>query len=252
MDDHRPADLSDDPPPSAGSILSSGPPVTSDPAVTWAPPAPRSASKGASEVAPGIVIAGMGTRLAAFLLDNFVIIALSLVIDVLVRSRIADPALANNLTGTIDGVVGVVYFVVSWRSPWLATPGQRLAGLRVVDADSLGRIDVGRGIVRAVALGWWINFVSLLGLYGNIVVVAFVVSQVVLLGSAVFDRRHQGLHDRWVRTIVVRPAGATSFPLAIGCFLIVLIALAAPFIIATTAGSNMQDWLNHLPVPSPR
>jgi uncharacterized RDD family membrane protein YckC len=250
VDDDRPANLeadadTGDPPRQTGSILSAGAP--SSPVAWTVPGSGTGSATGVVEVGQGIVLAGIGTRIAAFLVDVFVLSALAIVITLVSAGVIGDVGGANLAASILVAVVAVAYFAVAWVSPWAATPGQRLAGMRVVDATTLGRIGAGRAIVRSLALGSAFTLLSFAAPLSRFVDVLVVIWSLVLLGSALFDARRRGVHDRWTRTLVVRPARAGSMPLALGCFLIVLLIFLAPVVI-TMASGGIQQILDQLPV----
>jgi uncharacterized RDD family membrane protein YckC len=165
---------------------------------------------------------------------------------------IADQARSYLVATIAAAILAVGYFAVFWLGPWSATPGQRLAGLRVMDAETLAPIDARRAVLRSLALGAALNVLSVAAPLGQILAAVLVIWPFVLFASAVYDPRRQGLHDRWTRTLVLRPVEATAFPLTIGCFLIVLIVFTAPLIIAAAAGPGVQEWLQGLRLAGPR
>lgn len=80
-----------------------------------------------------------------------------------------------------------------WVSCHGQTPGKRVVGARVVDAETGEPVSVGKGIVRY--LGY---FVSMLGLFIGYLWVGF-------------DPKKQGWHDHIAGTVVVRNRAAVSF-----------------------------------------
>jgi uncharacterized RDD family membrane protein YckC len=247
-DDRRPSPERGDPAPPPGPILSAG---VSAPPVSWATPdsEPRG---GGVEVARGIVLAGIGTRIAAFLVDVFILGALAIAITLITARLVPDRATGDVIAASVVAILGVGYFAIAWLRPWAATPGQRLGRLRVVDAKSLESIDARRAILRSFALGSALSLLSFPATVSQYVEIIAVVWAMILLGSAIFDGRRQGLHDRWARTLVVKPATAGTGPLAIGCFLIVLLILLAPFLVATATGPLLRQVLDQLPSPVPQ
>ena len=200
----------------------------------------------------GMLLAGVGTRLAAFLVDFFILGAASIVISLVSSSVIANEAQSYLVATIVSAILAVGYFAAFWLGPWSATPGQRLAGLRVVDSNTLGPIDARRAFLRSLALGAALNLLSVAAPLGQILAAILVIWPFVLFASTIYDPRHQGLHDRWTRTLVLRPAEATAFPLTIGCFLIVVIVFTAPLVIAAAAGPGVQEWLQGLRLAAPR
>ena len=246
MDEDRAPDEAADPPPRAAPILSAGVPAAP---VDWTAPGADGTGGGGgpTTLANGMVLAGAGTRLGAFFVDFFILGCVAVVITLISSNVIANRTTADAVPAIISAALAVVYFAVAWVGPWAATPGQRLAGLRVVDATSLEPIDLGRAVIRSLALGSALNLLSFAAPVGQIIGAILIIWPFILFASTIYDARHQGLHDRWARTLVIRPADAGSFPLTLGCFLIVLIILAAPLVMATVAGPALQDWLQQIP-----
>ncbi|HEX5824284.1 MAG TPA: RDD family protein [Candidatus Limnocylindrales bacterium] len=239
----------------AGPILSAGveaPPGVGTPPVDWAAPgADGSGGTGPATLRNGMLLAGVGTRLAAFLVDVFVLGCASVAIS-LVSNRIADDTASDVVATVLSAAIAIGYFAVAWISPRSATLGQRLGAIRVVDATSLGPLETGQAFVRSVALGAALNLLSIAAPIDRTIGALLLIWPFALLVTAIIDVRHQGLHDRWTRTLVVRPAETSVFPLTVGCFMIVLIVFAAPFIIAMAAGPSIQQWLDQIKTVTPR
>ena len=232
----------------AAPILSAAVPSTpASPAapVDWSTSEP--AAIAVSEIAPGIVLAGMGTRIAAFFVDLFILGCTAITVTLVVTSLIDDPATADLASAVVAAALGVAYFTVAWIGPWAATPGQRLAGLQVVDAATFQRIGVGQAVVRSLALGAALNLLSFAAPISRVIGAILIIWPFVLVASAIYDPRHQGLHDRWTRTLVVRRTGMTSFPLTLGCLLIGLIVLTAPLIMIGLGAPALREYLDQLP-----
>jgi uncharacterized RDD family membrane protein YckC len=239
----QPADA-EEPQRRAAPILSAGVPATP---VDWtAPGADGSGGTGPREIAKGIVLAGIGTRFAAFLVDFFILGCVSVAISLVSSDLIANKTTAYLVATILAAVLAIGYFAVAWAGPWSATPGQLLASIRVVDAATLQPIDPGRALIRSFLLGAALNLLSVAAPLGQILGAVLLIWPFVLFASAIYDARHQGFHDRWTRTLVVRPAEASAFPLTLGCFVIVLIILAAPLIITMAAGPGIQEWLQQI------
>ncbi|MCC7539145.1 MAG: RDD family protein [Deltaproteobacteria bacterium] len=188
-----------------------------------APPAPR-ASAGASAAAtarargnPGgmasaralawtpspardtQVIAGMGKRIVAHIVDSFAVGGMTYgLIWVWLRSQTRrfetathiTESQANDLLVSVLGVIGVVtvlgllYYVLP-TTIWGWSPGKKLMGLKVVD-DNGDTPSLGRVVLREV-LGKWIS--SMFCSFGYFM--------------AFFDPEHRALHDRIATTTVV-------------------------------------------------
>jgi len=156
--------------------------------------------------APGVLYAGFWVRLLAYVID-YIIVGIPLV-------GIAAPFIAPSIgslrctttnagytsvscpgavafhnailvVASISLVVSGVYFTILW-SRWGQTLGQKVLGLRVVDAATGGKISTGRAIGRYVGflVSGWVIYIGLIW--------------------AAFDPRKQGWHDKMASTFVVR------------------------------------------------
>ncbi len=249
MDEDQSADPPGDSPRRDSPILSSGESAIGNPAVAWTPP--PAAPKGTIEVAQGIVLAGVGARLAAFIVDAFVLVSASITITIVSSNMAPDTRTAELAAELVAIVLAIGYFTVSWIGPWAATPGQHLAGIRIVDSETLQPINAQRALLRSLGLGLGINLLSFAAPIGPIISAVFLVWPFVLLITTMLDARRQGLHDRWTRTLAVRASGASTAPLIAGCFLMVLLVFAAPFIFVTAAGPAIRQQFEALQSTQP-
>jgi uncharacterized RDD family membrane protein YckC len=235
------------PEPSAASALPGPPdaPVPWPPAgpvagSTWAPPPDVGGGRFAVPGAPGLVYAGALPRFAAFVVDMVIIsIAVSIVAlpftpAVAQVTQTSDSWLSTSNyamrsgVGSLIGVIGeALYFVLLWMSSGRATLGMRLFSLQV------GRMDDGQRLPPRAALVRWLAFGSWFGLLGFVPALSGaggllqLVWSMVLLVSTIASPTHQGIHDRFAGSAVVRPANAGN-GLAITC---VVIALIVPFLL---------------------
>lgn len=119
-------------------------------------------------------------------------------------------------------LVGAVYHVAGERSPWQASPGKRMLGLRACDRHGR-RLGIGRAVARygAGALSW-----ATLNL-GHLM--------------AAMAPRHLALHDRCSGTRVVSARGARVSGWAWGWLgLLALAGFAATAWLADTAAAIMR------------
>jgi len=211
-------------PPPAG-VLSAAP-------VGWVLPPPVPVATGN----PGWVIASTGTRFGAYLLDlilSGVIIGAVLGLAVSLAPDLANGGTMAAMAYSV-GVTGFyfLYFVGFWTSQGKATPGMRLFKLQVANAADGKRLAIGPAVVRWLALGY---FFSLVGLFQPLAGVAGLVAffwYIALLVTTANDRMHQGLHDRWAKSVIVRPEGAGSGAggwLA-ACLIILLLLVLIPIV----------------------
>lgn len=242
---------------------SPGPPV---PAPTAVPPMPT----GSSVLPPGLVFADTPSRVAAYLLDGLLLsVAASIPPAVLglydyAASTAAYPEPMQR--GTFVGVtvftfaVQAAYFLWFWTGGRRATPGQRVFGIQVGNAFDGRPLTMTQAIERWLAMGWWVSGLALLPFLG-LAVAAYLISIVwivILVISMVVSPTKQGIHDRFARSALVRPAGQGN-RWAVGCvalygaLLVLSIAFLAFFIAVMGAfddpsfyppGMNPFDYLN--------
>lgn len=113
-----------------------------------------------------------------------------------------DDAIFNNRLSFVLAVV--VYFALFWSSPFSASPGQLLLGIRVVDAAGT-RLPPSRAVLRAGAMVCLIVFalVALWSPYNSwLIPVSLVALCLALLAG--MTRRQQGLHDLVASSFVVK------------------------------------------------
>jgi uncharacterized RDD family membrane protein YckC len=159
--------------------------------------------------APGLRYAGFWIRFLAYIVDAIIIdipvfaVAYALIAPTIpnISCSNVDNGLGatvqctglNQLTSTfwlialVGFVIGGVYFVVMW-SRFGQTLGQKLCGLRVVDAATGERIPLGRAVGRYIGflVSAWVLYIGLIWVAG--------------------DSQKQGWHDKMASTFVVRRA----------------------------------------------
>jgi uncharacterized RDD family membrane protein YckC len=145
--------------------------------------------------APGLQYAGFWIRFASYLIDVIPIGIIGGILNVSTgtgyscRFDSSNAYHCNAGTGYIGSWVGFAILGVYWVLTWSllgASLGQKALGMRVVNAISGDRIDIGKAVIRYVG---------------------FVISAIPFaLGLiwAGFDPRKQGWHDKIAGTYVVR------------------------------------------------
>lgn len=154
----------------------------------------------------------------------------------LARQWLADPRQREAIATLSDAIAATVFppllvvallalawFALSEASPWQATPGKRLLGLRVVDAGG-ARLGLARAAVRhlAGALSWiTLNIGHLM---------------------ALVQPRRQALHDRVAGTHVLQEGGDARLPAWATAWLVLqaLLAIAATAWLFLAANAAMQ------------
>jgi uncharacterized RDD family membrane protein YckC len=163
----------------------------------------------------GLRIAGRRRRVAGFLLDVLALTLAGFAYWSLVQGLAGDPLVAGSaadVAGTI-GFMGLslAYWVVLWVRAG-GTLGQRLLGMRVVDAATGERIAWQPAIRRWLLFEGVTNLLLVASLLlpagatlpGLILDLGAVGWPLLLLATTVASPTRQGLHDRYARTLVVR------------------------------------------------
>ena len=162
------------PPPPSGGMMPPPPP----PEMGGYQPAPG--------YAPAANYGGFWIRVVAYIIDAIILGVVGGIIAVIFG---VNPSKAgsgsSNAASAINLVIGIAYFSYMWSQQG-ATLGQRIFGLRVVDANTSQRITIGKALLRWVGL-----FVSFLVCFIGVIWVAF-------------DGRKQGWADKIAGTLVLR------------------------------------------------
>ncbi len=129
---------------------------------------------------------GFWIRVVAYIIDGVLVGIVAAIVDVIFQANPNNPQSPGyTIANSINFLLGVVYFVGFWTY-WSATPGQRILGLRVVDANTQQPISIGKAILRYIGL-----------------IVSFLVCFVGVIWVA-FDARKQGWMDKIAGTVVLR------------------------------------------------
>lgn len=201
--------------------------VLSAATVGWVAPPPEPVAAGK----PGWVIAGVGPRLGAWILDGifgFILIFVGAILFGIALAIVSpnDPTLPDSVY--LLAVLGFyfVYFVGFWTSKGKATPGMRLFKLQVANAADGKRLEIGPAVTRWLALGYVFSIFGLIPALSAPASLVTLIWSIVLLITTGQDTMHQGLHDRWAKSVVVRPEGATAGAgAAVACLIIALIVV---------------------------
>lgn len=144
--------------------------------------------------------AEFGVRLFALVFDLIGVVA----IGVLINENVLAPLdLRQDTLGYLILIIVLLYFVLGWSTPLRATPGQLLAGIRVVGVDGQP-IGFVRAVLRSVVLALLIAATwSIIDVPQRswMLVVALLGYAAVFLAAVTPNR--QGLHDIVVRSIVI-------------------------------------------------
>jgi uncharacterized RDD family membrane protein YckC len=143
-----------------------------------------------------VVYEGFGRRLLAGLVDLVLVLVVVVVVTLVILGLAGDdsPPRASALIADLSALPshGLWFLAVIASAQALfwaclgATPGMLLLGNQVVRADSHARLSLTRSCLRCVGL--WLGLACLgAGIFWSI-----------------WDRRHQGLHDKLARSVVIK------------------------------------------------
>jgi uncharacterized RDD family membrane protein YckC len=150
------------------------------------PPAPYGGGYAPQPYAPQGQYGGFWIRVVAYIIDVILIDIVAGILDAIFRINPTNTSgSASSVAGLISLVIGVLYFAGLWTY-WGATLGQRLFKLRVVDANTMQPIGVGKAVLRYIGL-----------------IVSFLVCFIGVIWVA-FDGRKQGWMDKIAGTVVLQ------------------------------------------------
>jgi uncharacterized RDD family membrane protein YckC len=276
------------PPPPPSPIISADTPT--QPTTGWEvpgapPPLPAAVAGGGwqtpSAAAPveqqaGYVIAGVGARFVAWLIDGL----LSSIVPITLAAVLVDwngllqsifdqvqfdaagrpistgmvtfPVTLDLILITLISVaVQFLYFVGFWTSRWRATPGMIGLKMRVVDANTGGELSLMQASKRWVAMGWPLGLLILVPVLQNAASLAQFGLNVFLFFSTVTNDRRQGWHDKFASSLVIRSVTSGDGATFIGCLvyivMLILLSIVAALAFFVVAGPTFIDWARELP-----
>lgn len=195
----------------------------------------------------GFVIAGVGARVVAYLIDGILVGLVPTILTLVVidmsaliaeavdaaRRGAAAPTtttLPVTLELALVTLVGVginfIYFVGFWTGNGRATPGMRGLRMQVVDAMSGGRLGLAAATRRWLPLGAAFSLLYVIEPLQAVAGPLALLFLVVVFVSMVADARKQGFHDRWAGSLVIRSATSGNGAVAVGCIVVAVLVIA--------------------------
>jgi uncharacterized RDD family membrane protein YckC len=231
-----PIGTTDVPPPPAPSV--------DQPVVAWAVPTAPAARIAVGE---GLVIAGVFSRLVAFVIDLVFLACISIAIGLIVGAYREGSSQAVTLAAGLVGVaIGGLYFVAFWTSGWRATLGMRLIGIRLLQTVDGAPLSLEAAITRWLALLGIVQLLSILPFAQGVLGLIALVWVIVLLVTTATDRLHQGMHDRWAGSVVVQPAPGGSGAALVGCLVLIALVLVVPFLLLLLVSDSLREILSQV------
>jgi uncharacterized RDD family membrane protein YckC len=223
----------------------------------------------------GYVIAGVGARVVAWLIDvtisgiipaalAFLVVDWSGIIRQSLEQAQLDPtgqlsADAYTIPITLDYIlvtligVGIqfLYFVGFWTSRWRATPGMIGLKMRVVDERTGGTLSVTQATKRWIALGWPLALLALVPALQAVQGLIQFGLTVFLFFTTVTNDRRQGLHDRWANSLVIRSVTSGNGATFVGCLvwgvLVILLIFVVFTVFLAAAMPFIQEYIEQNP-----
>jgi len=219
----------------------------------------------------GYVIAGVGARIVAWLIDillaGLVPAALALafvdftgIMRDAIRQAQLDPS--GQVTGmtytipiTLDYILATLiglgiqflYFVGFWTSRWQATPGMIGLKMRVVDANTGSTLSVVQATKRWVALGWPLGLLVLVPALQSTGGLLEPALWIFLFFTTVTNDRKQGLHDKFANSLVIRSVTSGNGATFAGCLvwgvLVILISFIAFTLFFAAVMPELMDYI---------
>jgi uncharacterized RDD family membrane protein YckC len=223
----------------------------------------------------GYVIAGIGARFVAWLIDitlaGIIPAALTLMVTDVVgvfrrafEQAMRDPTAqvpvdAYMVPVTLDYIlvtliglgIQFLYFVGFWTSRWRATPGMIGLQMRVVDERTGGILSVVQATKRWVALGWPLGLLALVPALQSVQGVVLFLLWVFVFFTTVTNDRRQGLHDKWANSLVIRSVTSGNGATFVGCLVwgVLLIVLFIVFwsVLFASVWPTIQEYIEQNP-----
>jgi len=202
--------------------------------VTSSAEAQRPAASPGELLPPGLVFADTPSRIVAYVLDSVAISAILAIPSGLLGlydyaySGASYPPLMPRSTFIVSILlsfgISAAYFLWFWTGGRRATPGQWVFGIQVANAFDGRSLTVTQAVERWLAMGWWLGFALLLPFFGIAMGLYAMLGVwwIVLVISMIASPTKQGIHDRFARSALVRPAGRGN-RWAVGCVWILII-----------------------------
>lgn len=180
-----------------------GPPPGGAPS-SWAPPPPAGP-------AAGIVYAGFGVRLIAYIIDGIILAIIEgIVTGILLGTSFAVSGTlgSTSLIGAavVNLVISAGYFVYTWTQ-MRASPGDRILGLMVLNAADGAPLTTNQATLRWLLLAGP-GALGMLARYdvgvGSLIGLLVFLWYLYLAWTTYSDPKRQGFHDKYVQSVVVR------------------------------------------------
>lgn len=175
-------------------------------------------AEAAAGPAAGIAYADLGIRIGAYIIDVIILVLVGIVVNAILVA-ILFASLFTVGTGAfiigglivlaINVVLGGVYFVYTWTT-MKASPGQRMLGLMTVNESDGSALSQNQAISRYLIMfapGYVASLASNVvgGTVGLLLSLVGLGWTIYLIYTTANDPKRQGFHDKYVKSVVVKP-----------------------------------------------
>jgi uncharacterized RDD family membrane protein YckC len=165
----------------------------------------------------GIAYADLGVRIGAYIIDLIILFIGVVIVNTILLSfaflggGFGALLLVALVAGVINLLISAVYFIYTWTT-MKASPGQRMLGLMTVNEADGSALTQNAAIMRwlllsapgiiALVFQQALGYANFLGLLLSLAGLGWTLY---LLYTTANDPKRQGFHDKYVRSVVVKP-----------------------------------------------
>jgi uncharacterized RDD family membrane protein YckC len=173
----------------------------------------------ASGPTTGIAYADLGIRIGAYIIDLVILVIVGIIVNLFLAAILIGALFATGgggavIVGLVILVVNVLlagaYFVYTWTT-MKASPGQRMLGLMTVSEADGSALSQNQAIMRYLVMfapGYIGSLASNVvgGFIGLLLSLVGLGWTIYLIYTTANDPKRQGFHDKYVKSVVVKPA----------------------------------------------
>jgi uncharacterized RDD family membrane protein YckC len=178
-----------------------------------------------AEVAPGpaagIAYADLGIRIGAYIIDLVILVIVGFVVNLLLVAILIGALFTAGTGGAavvglviliVNVLIAGIYFVYTWTT-MKASPGQRMLGLMTVSEADGSALTQNQAITRYLVMfapGYIASLASSIvpGFLGLLLSLVGLGWTIYLIYTTANDPKRQGFHDKYAKSVVVKPAAA--------------------------------------------
>ncbi len=165
----------------------------------------------------GIAYADLSTRIIALIIDGVILAIVGILVNSILLAILFTSLFTNTglwfigavIVLVINVILGAIYFVYTWTT-MKASPGQRVLGLMTVNEADGNALATNQAIGRYLVMfapGYVASLASNVvgGALGLLLSLAGLGWSIYLLYTTANDPKRQGFHDKYAKSVVVKP-----------------------------------------------